>query len=123
MSEKKTRAAPPPQRKANKPFPAIWNDFISLDFRSFWSSVPTGPARGYGAFFQSWKQRTRHRRDVRMFLLKLSGEGAPGRTIEMMKCLDFAPVQAVSLETTLEVTLWPNINLVFAPYLFLVCGL
>ena len=29
----------------------------------------------YGAFFQSWKQRTRHRRDVRMFLLKLSGEG------------------------------------------------
>ena len=48
-----------------------------------------------------------------MFLLKLSGEGAPGRTIEMMKSLDFAPVQAVSLETTLEVTLWPNINFGF----------
>lgn len=71
LKKKKRGQLPPPQRKANKPFPAIWNDLISLDFRSFWSSVPTGPAEDmvpfsshgsnahgigemWGCFYWSW---------------------------------------------------------------------
>ncbi len=79
--------------------------------------------RGYGAFFQSWKQRTRHRRDVRMFLLKLSGEGAPGQTNwndGMGGCLQHSKPLVWRHQ---KLHFGRTSILVFAPNPFLACGL